>query len=170
MKSKLFAALFISVALCTAYTSNAQLPHASLFVHALYASALDKNSQDAYNGGIGVNGGVTIGTSRTRLVGTIGYTNFFGAGSVPDLHYIPLKLGFRKYLPLTLHKVFLQGDLGAGFLSNKDDDNTSTRFAADIGAGVHLAGFDAAVVFDGINTPHNWSTWVNFELGFNLGF
>ncbi len=170
MKSKLLSLLFICIALCLAYTSNAQLPHASVFVHALYASALDNDSRDAYNGGLGVKGGVTIGSSRTRLVGTIGYTNFFGAHDVSDLHYIPVKLGFRKYLPLTLHKVFLQGDLGAAFLSTKEDDNTDTRFAADIGAGVHLAGFDAAVVFDGINTPHNWSTWVNFELGFNLGF
>ncbi len=169
MKSKIFLVLLTFILLFS-FKSQAQLPHASIFVHALYASALDKNSQAAYNGGLGANGGVTIGTSRTRLVGTIGYTNFFGASGVPDEHYIPLKLGVRKYLPLTLHKIFLQGDLGAGFLSNKDAGNTDTRFAADIGAGVHLAGLDAALVFDGIDTPHNWSTWVNFELGFNLGF
>ena len=168
MKLKTIAALIIVISLTI--KSTAQLPHASLFVHALYASALDKTSSDYYNGGLGAVGGVTFGSARTRLVGSIGYTNFFGKSSIPDLHYIPLKLGVREFLPFTLRKVFLQGDLGAGFLSDKASANTTTSFAADIGAGVHLAGFEAALMFDGFHQPDNWSTWVNFELGFNLGF
>ena len=169
MKLKSIVTLFV-IALLTVNKSNAQLPHASLFLHALYASALDKTSSDYYNGGLGAVGGVTIGSASTRFVGSIGYTNFFGKSSIPDLHYIPVKLGVRKFLPFTLRKVFIQGDLGAGFLSDKTSDNTTTSFAADIGAGVHLAGFEAAILFDGFHQPDNWSTWVNFELGFNLGF
>ncbi|HEY2727632.1 MAG TPA: hypothetical protein VGI61_10700, partial [Parafilimonas sp.] len=86
-----------------------------------------------------------------------------------DETYIPVKIGIRKYLPLTLHTFFLQGDLGAGFTSYKSDANTNKGFAADIGVGAHFSTLEAAVMYDGFHQPYGWSSWLTFQLGFNIG-
>src|ERR1044072_751039 len=141
MKSKVFV-LIIFLASFSSSSLKAQLPHLSLYVHGLYAAALNTHSADRYSGGLGANAGLTLGSKNTRAVFSLGYTNFFAKHSSPDHAlgdetYIPAKIGMRQYLPLTLRTIFLQGDLGVGFIGYKNTDNTKSRFAADIGAGAH---------------------------------
>lgn len=138
MKSKIIITLFTAV-IFLSYKSEAQLPHLSLYVHGLYAAALNTHSADRYNGGLGANAGLTLGSKNSRAVFSLGYTNFFAKHDSPD-HllgdetYIPAKIGLRQYLPLTLHTVFIQGDVGVGFIGYKNTSDTKSRFAADIGA------------------------------------
>lgn len=177
MKSKIIAVATIITALFSALKSQSQLPHLSLYVHGLYASPLDNSSQNRYKGGGGAVAGVTLGTKNSRAVASVGYTNFFTKHDSQvhlegDETYIPVKIGLRQYLPLTLHTFFLQGDLGVGFVGNKHTDNTDSRFAADIGAGAHVGAFEAALVWDSFKEPKplGWSSWLTFQVGFNIGF
>jgi hypothetical protein len=173
MKLKFFIAL-ITAAFFLTSTSKAQLPHLSLYVHGLYAAALNTHSADRFNGGLGANAGLTLGSKNSRAVFSLGYTNLFTKHDSPDHAwgdetYIPAKIGLRQYLPLTLHTIFLQGDLGAAFVGYKNTSNTNTRFAADIGAGAHFGAFEAVVSIDAFKQPNYWSSWINFQLGFNIG-
>ncbi len=173
MKSKIIIA-FITAAIFSAYKSEAQLPHLSLYVHGLYAAALNTHSADRYKGGLGANAGLTLGSKNSRAVFSLGYTNFFSKHDSPD-HllgdetYIPAKIGLRQYLPMTLHTIFLQGDAGIGFISYKNASERKGRFAADIGAGTHFGAFEAVVSFDAFKQPNYWSSWANLQLGFNIG-
>ncbi len=173
MKSKIIIA-FITAAIFSSYKSEAQLPHLSLYVHGLYASTANNNSIDRYKFGLGANAGLTLGSKNTRAVFSLGYTNLFTKHDSPehasgDETYIPVKIGLRQYLPLTLHTFFLQGDLGAGFTSYKNSDNTYKGFAADIGVGAHFSALEAAIMYDGFHQPYGWSSWITFQLGFNIG-
>jgi hypothetical protein len=173
MKLKIFVTLSAAVFFLLSQ-SKAQLPHLSLYVHGLYAAALNTHSADRYKGGLGANAGLTLGSKNSRAVFSLGYTNFFAKHNSPDHTlgdetYIPAKIGLRQYLPLTLHTVFIQGDLGVGFIGYKNTSDTKSRFAADIGAGAHFGAFEAAVTFDAFKQPDYWSSWVNLQLGFNIG-
>lgn len=172
MKSKIVA-LIIILASFSSSVLKAQLPHLSLYVHGLYAAALNTHSADRYSGGLGANAGLTLGSKNTRAVFSLGYTDFFAKHGSPDHAgdetYIPAKIGVRQYLPMTLHTIFIQGDLGAGFIGYKNTSETKSRFAADIGAGAHFGAFEAAVTIDAFKQPDYWSSWVNFQLGFNIG-
>jgi hypothetical protein len=173
MKSKIIITLFTAV-IFLSYKSEAQLPHLSLYVHGLYAAALNTHSADRYSGGLGANAGLTLGSKNSRAVFSLGYTDFFAKHDSPDHAlgdetYIPAKIGLRQYLPVTLHTVFIQGDVGVGFIGYKNTSDTKSRFAADIGAGAHFGAFEAAVSFDAFKQPDYWSSWVNLQLGFNIG-
>jgi hypothetical protein len=173
MKSKIVV-LIISLAFLASSKTEAQLPHLSLYVHGLYAAALNTHSADRYKGGLGANAGLTLGSKNSRAVFSLGYTNFFAKHDSPDHAlgdetYIPAKIGLRQYLPLTLHTVFIQGDAGVGFISYKNASESKSRFAADIGAGAHFGAFEAAVSFDAFKQPDYWSSWVNLQIGFNIG-
>lgn len=175
MKSKIVAAAITCILSLSTLNSQAQLPHLSFYVHGLYATALDNSSQNRYKGGLGAVGGVTLGTKNSRAVASVGYTNFFAKHDSPDQlgneTYIPVKIGLRQYLPLTLHTFFLQGNLGVGFVGRENSSNTDSRFAADIGAGAHFGAVEAALVWDSFKEPkpYGWSSWLTFQLGFNLG-
>lgn len=174
MKLKFIVA---TLAVCFIFCSSnvkAQLPHFSLYAHGLYAAPLDGNSQARYKGGLGVVGGFTLGSKNTRGVLSVGYSDFFNKHNSPDHAlgdetYTPVKLGIRQYLPLTLHMIFVQGDAGIGFVGYKSTANSNNRFAADIGAGVHFAAFEAALVWDSFKQPDYWSSWFTVQAGFTLG-
>ena len=173
MKLKILITL-ITAAIFSAYKSEAQLPHLSLYVHGLYAAALNTHSADRYNGGLGANAGITLGSKNSRGVFSLGYTNFFAKHDSPDHAlgdetYIPAKIGLRQYLPLTFHTIFLQADAGIGFIGYKNTSDTKSRFAGDIGAGAHFGAFEAVVSFDAFKQPNYWSSWANLQLGFNIG-
>lgn len=181
MRSKFIAAALIITGIFSGVRSQAQLPHVSLYVHALYASPLDKSSQKFYNSGFGGVTGLTFGTKATRFVGSIGYTSFSADKSVDSSGpfknlgnetYIPVKAGIRQNLPLVLSFLYLQGDLGVGFVGNKGNTNNDTRFAFDLGAGVHFGAFEAALVWDTFKEkqPAGWSSWLTIQAGFNIGF
>ncbi len=173
MKSKIIAAATIITVLFSTFKSHAQLPHLSLYVHGLYASALDNSSQNRYKGGGGAVAGITLGSKNSRGVASIGYTNFFAKNDSPDLlgdeTYIPVKIGLRQYLPLTLHAFFLQGDLGVGFVGYKNASGSESRFAADIGVGAHFGPFEAALIWDSFKEAKSlgWTSLLTFQLGFN---
>ena len=98
MKSKFVAAALVITGIFASVRSQAQLPHVSLYVHALYASALDKSSQNFYNNGFGGVAGLTFGTKATRFVGTIGYTSFSADKSIDSSG--PFRnLGDETYIP-----------------------------------------------------------------------
>jgi hypothetical protein len=174
MKISLLPAALILLMSFTGLTANAQLPHASIYAHALYATAIDNSSQLLYNGGAGLVGGILVGKKNTKFNGSIGYTSHFADGSNPagNETYIPLKAGIRQYIPLTAHFLFIQGDLGVGFLSYENNNDNNSRFAFDFGGGVKLGVFEAALVWDTFEAKHSsgWSSWLTIQAGFNLGF
>lgn len=153
---------------------NAQLPHAGIYAHLLYATPLDNSSQAFYKGGGGGVGGILIGKGTTRFNGTVGFSQFFQdeGNHLGDETYIPVKAGIRQYIPLTLHFLFVQGDAGIGFVKNKDADNSRTPFAFDFGAGVKFGLFEAALIWDNFHEkdPSGLSSWLTIQAGINLGF
>jgi hypothetical protein len=165
----LFALIF-----CLATVTQAQLPHLSIYGHALYASSIDKNSQQLYNGGAGGVAGILIGSNNTRFNGSIGYTDFFADNSntAGSLSYVPVKAGFRQYIPLTLHFLYAQADAGVGFLNDQHGDGNSSAFAFDFGAGVKLGVFEGGLVWDFFDSKHGsgLSSWITIQAGFNIGF
>src|SRR5436190_394841 len=144
MKLKSITAVCMMVGIFVSKNSQAQVPHISLYAHGLYATALDKSSQNFYKDGFGGVAGVTAGKENTFFVGSVGYTTF--GSNLPtsdprnygDETYIPVKLGVRQHLPLILSFLFLQADAGAGFISYKSNPNNDTRFAFDVGAGAQF--------------------------------
>jgi hypothetical protein len=143
-----------------------------LFGHALYANPLDKNFNNNYNSGFGVEAGAGIGWGKTFIVGTIGYTTFSNAGKndYGSIKYVPMKIGLRQYLFSKF--VYLHADLGIGRVKN-DLYNNQSRFSGDIGAGVKFAGFEVQLDYDGFTrnnaeTP-GYSSWIGMKAGFNLG-
>lgn len=172
MKSISIIAVIFLITLISNKTT-AQLPHIYIYAHALYATPLDNSSQSFFNGGIGGVGGVLVGKKNTRFNASVGYTHFFADKSnvLGDENYIPLKIGIRQYIPFTLHFIYVQGDLGAGLISNKFADK-DTRFAYDFGAGVKFTGFEAGLVWDNFKekNPAGTSSWLTIQAGFTLGF
>ena len=184
MKKKTMTAACMLAAVLFAKQASAQnqFPHASLYVHALYASALDKSSQHLYNNGFGGVAGVTYGKNNTYFVGSVGYTAFgsaFPPGDPENLNgdetYIPVKIGIRQHLPAILSFLFIQGDAGVGFISYKSVTANETKFAFDVGAGAQFGPFEAALVWDSFTEksqkdPSGWSSWLTIQAGFTIGF
>lgn len=143
-----------------------------LYAHGLYANPLDKNFNNNYNSGIGVEGGAGLGWGKTFLVATIGYSSFSGSdkNTYGRVKYVPMKLGLRQYIFSKM--IYLHGDLGIGRIKN-DLYNNQSRFSGDFGAGVKFAGFEVQVDYDGFtrNTPEpsGYSSWIALKAGFNLG-
>src|ERR1043165_3812649 len=100
MRTITAACIMAAILFSTEAQAKSQFPHVSLYVHALYASALDKSSQNFYENVIGGTAGVTYGKNNTYFVGSVGYTSFPSAfePSNPDPHnfgdetYVPVKL------------------------------------------------------------------------------
>jgi Outer membrane protein beta-barrel domain len=154
--------------------AKAQAPHIALYVHALYATAIDNSSQKLYNGGAGAEAGILAGPKNTMFAGSVGYSRFFAenVNEFGDETYIPVKVGVRQYLPVPVHFLFVQGDAGIGFVSSKNPGNDGSRFAFDFGAGLKFTAFEAALVWDNFHEvhPEGWSSWFTIKAGINLGF
>jgi hypothetical protein len=183
MKQKQFSiiALIVFTLFC-AGTIHAQ--NNFVFIHGLGGIPLDQSSKNYYNAGFGGEAGVGISlTKTTYFVPSIGYTSFSGKGAivrnsndtitVPSESYIPLKVGIRQYLKSKT--VFFDGDLGVGFVSNsvptqQTPNPSSSRFAADIGAGVILGNLELGLNFDTFQEPKpdGWSGWLVFKAGWNI--
>jgi hypothetical protein len=166
--------LFPAALICINFASIAQLPHASIYVHGLYAAPLDGSSKLYFNEGIGGVAGFLVGEKTTRFNASIGYTSFIAKGdnTFGNETYVPIKVGIRQYIPLTMHFLFLQGNAGLGFVSNGHYNTNYSPFAFDIGGGVKIAGFEAALVWDNFSEkdPAGWSSWFTIQAGFNFGF
>jgi hypothetical protein len=173
MKSTCLPIVLVMIISCFHLKSNAQLPHVGIYAHALYATPLDNSSHALYNAGGGGVGGILIGQKTTRLNGSIGYMHFFKEHQNPlgDETYIPVKLGIRQYIPLTLHFLYVQADAGIGFVSYKENGDSYSPFAYDFGAGVKLGIFEAALIWDNFHEkdPSGTSSWLTIQAGINLG-
>ena len=174
MKKTILFYITLPSFLLIASAVQAELPHVSVYGHALYATPLDGSGSRAFNGGVGGVAGVTLGSSNSRGVVSLGYTHFFGKDERPDFNYVPLKAGLRQDLPSVLSFLYLQGDVGVGFIKTKNADSKS-RFAFDFGAGAHFGGLEAAIIWDNFKNVQevnggDWNSWLTFQLGFNLGF
>jgi hypothetical protein len=150
------------------------LPHAAIYIHALYATAMDNSSQQLYNGGAGGVAGILVGEKNTRFNASIGYDHFFadnGKNHLGDETYVPVKLGIRQYIPLTMHFLFIQGNAGIGFVNNSKVSDSHSSFAFDFGAGVKITAFEAALIWDNFHEkdPAGVSSWLTFQVGINLG-
>ncbi|MES2811673.1 MAG: hypothetical protein V4670_04310 [Bacteroidota bacterium] len=67
---------------------------------------------NGYTGGIGIDGRFQYDiTLKTSLLGTTGYTHFF-SNELPDLAYVPAKLGFKSHIG---EQVYILGEVGAAF-------------------------------------------------------
>jgi hypothetical protein len=174
MKSTFLSIVFIVILSFLALNSNAQIPHVGIYAHALYAAPLDNSSQALYNGGGGGVGGILIGQGTTRFNGSVGYLHFFKEhqNQLGDETYVPVKAGIRQYIPLTLHFLYVQADAGIGFVSYKENGDSYSPFAYDIGAGVKLGIFEAALIWDNFHEkdPSGTSSWLTIQAGINLGF
>src|ERR1700759_2241405 len=151
MKALLVSAVLIFwVTIC-----KAQAPHAGVYIHALYATPLDNSSQTLYNEGAGGVAGILVGKGTTRFNASIGYSHFFADNSnaLGDETYVPVKIGIRQYIPFTLHFLYVQGNMGVGFVNHENGDNYSP-FAFNFGAGVKFTAFEAALIWDNFHEKH----------------
>jgi len=176
MKLKFITAALVMTGFFLSKESQAQ--HLAIYGHALYATPLDKSSQNLYKTGVGGVAGITVGENNTRFVASIGYTGFSSENDANNPHnfgdetYVPVKIGIQQHLPLILSFLYLQADAGAGFISYKSNSDNDTRFAFDIGAGAKFGIFEAALVWDSFTEklPEGWSSWLTIQAGLKFGF
>ena len=163
-----FLLLLISILFVTQKASAQRLFF--LFGHAVYDKPVQKNFKDNYNYGVGGEIGAGIGANQTFLTGTIGYTKFnaISGNAAGNLTYVPVKLGIRQYIFAKL--LFINANAGIANLNPKNG-NSQSRFTADAGVGVKLAGLDLGINYDGYaaNNPSGWASWVSFKAGFRIG-
>ncbi|MBS1596849.1 MAG: hypothetical protein JST75_01385 [Bacteroidetes bacterium] len=143
-----------------------------LFAHGQYALPADSYFKHNYNYGLGVEGGAGIGTSRTFLVATVGYTSFksVSGNSFGNTSYVPIKGGIRHYL-LVGKILFIQVDGGVGMIKNNFVN--SSRFSGDAGLGVKLGPFEVIADYDGFTRGSaensGYSSWIGIKAGFRFG-
>ena len=121
---------------------------------------------------MGVEGGAGIGTGRTFLIATVGYTSFrsVSGNSFGNTSYIPLKAGIRHYL-IVGKILFIHADGGAGIIKNNIVN--SSRFSGDIGLGVKLGPVEVLADYDGFTRSSSensgYSSWIGIKAGFRFG-
>lgn len=144
-----------------------------LFGHVLYAVPVDQRFEKNYSYGLGVEGGIGLGTGRTFIVGTVGYSSFTAFSSNPygKLSYVPIKIGIRRYL-LVGKLLFINVDAGVGILQN--GLYNGSRFSGDIGLGVKLGPFEVMADYDGFAKSSiegsGYSSWIGIKAGMTFGF
>jgi len=143
-----------------------------LFAHGQYALPADSYFKHNYNYGLGVEGGAGIGTGRTFLVGTVGYTSFTSSSgnSYGNASYVPLKAGIRHYL-FVGKILFIHADGGVAFIKNNVVN--SSRFSGDVGLGVKLGPVEVLADYDGFTRSSaentGYSSWIGIKAGFRFG-
>lgn len=141
-----------------------------IFGHALYNSPVQSDLKNNYNYGLGAEAGAGIGANKTFLTATVGYGifNSKNGNAAGNLTYVPAKLGIRQYIVGKL--VFLNANAGLVNLKPNKGDSQS-RFTADAGVGIKVAGIDLGINYDGYagKDPSGWASWVSFKAGFNIG-
>jgi len=165
--------LFFIVAFTLSYPSKLSAQKLFfLFAHGQYAAPVDSYFKHNYNYGAGVEGGAGIGTGRTFLVATFGYTSFksVSESSYGNTSYVPIKGGIRHYI-LVAKILFIQADAGVGIIKNEIVN--SSRFSGDIGAGVTLGPFEIIVNYDGFSRTSaentGYSSWIGIKAGMRIG-
>jgi len=142
------------------------------FGHVIYSAPVDTYFSHNYSSGIGVEGGLGLGTNRTFLMGTIGYSSFSAYDENPygKLSFVPIKVGIRHYL-LVGKILFVNADGGLAVVQN--GLYKGSRFSGDIGVGVKLGPFEIMADYDGYaNSPSEttgYSSWIGLKAGMTLG-
>jgi hypothetical protein len=160
---KIFLLTFLACSINNIYSQRLVF----LFGHAEYASAVGK-LRDANNSGLGIEGGVGVGMSKTFVVGTIG-TTWFAANkrsglSNGGIKYTPIKLGLRRYI--LLKNLFVKGDIGLATMKYIDTDNKSSNLTTSFGAGIKFTTFEAVVDYNSVTT---YGSWIGLKVGIALG-
>jgi len=143
-----------------------------LFGHALYAAPVDNYFKHNYNSGLGVEGGLGLGSGKTFFIATLGYTAFSSSSSNSNgqLTYVPFKIGIRHYI-LPGKLLFIKADAGLGYVKNYLFNTSS--FSADLGVGVKLGHFEVMADYDGFTRPgaetSGYSSWIGLKAGFEFG-
>ncbi len=141
-----------------------------VFGHGLYANPVDKNFDNNYRFGLGLEGGAGVGLKNTFIVGTAAFTQFKSENSNDSgsVTVIPFKAGVRQYLVGKL--VYLHGDVGIASVNYRDGESAKSRLTAGIGAGFKLAGFEVQLDYDGFSrdTPSGYASWIGIKAGFTI--
>jgi hypothetical protein len=149
------------------------------------AQDVDAVPNDGYDSGFrlgfALNGGVTTGdyfnfalggdvrlqydmTKRTSLTLTTGYTHLFGESEVPDLGFIPAKVGFKAFV--WEDQFYVLGEVGAGFAVTNNYDETTFLWAPGIGYANDV--IDLSVRYEGMNDFHADQIALRIAYGFKL--
>jgi hypothetical protein len=142
------------------------------FGHVVYSAPVDTYFSHNYSSGLGVEGGLGLGTNRTFLMGTVGYSSFSAFSSNPygKLSFIPVKAGIRHYL-LVGKILFVNADLGIGIIKN--GLYNGSRFSGDIGLGVKLGPLEVMADYDGYANSSGeatgYSSWIGIKAGMTFG-
>jgi hypothetical protein len=111
-----------------------------------------------------------IGVGKTYLVATLGTSNFFADKENPfgNLIYKPVKVGVRQFL--FSNKIFVNGDMGVGYVKDKTMSNTQNKFAAGAGVGVRLLGLEGGLYYNGWKALHEpgFSGNVQLKVGWSM--
>lgn len=142
-------------------------------------------SNDGYTGGfrlgIGVNAGVPTAnefnfalggdvrlqydmSEKTSLTLTTGYTHLFADEDVPDLGFIPAKLGFKAFV--WGDRFYVLGEAGAGFAVTNDYNETTFLWSPGIGYATDK--IDISLRYEGMNDFHTDQIALRFAYGFRL--
>lgn len=166
---RIAGALLIAL-LCTC-TASSQIikPSVTLGFNAMYCMPQgDFKKLYKYGAGGEVYGGV--GWGKTFVLATVGYRAFkedatFSSGS---LSFIPIKLGVKQLL--FMKRLFVQAD--AGILNAKQEDESSSGFTYDVGAGLRFAGTELGLFYDGFKFKDatNASNTLNVKVGYSFSF
>jgi hypothetical protein len=172
MKYGIRSLMVVALLLITGIYSGAQAQKLFfVFAHGQYSTPVQASFKNDYNFGLGVEGGAGIGTGKTKLVGTVGYTVFKGSSEMTNTIYIPMKLGIRRYfLPANL--LFIHADAGVANIKDKTTSSSYSRFTADVGAGAKLGPFEVGLAYDGFssrNGSSGYASWLEFKLGWRFG-
>lgn len=173
MKNKTSLVFYLVFFLCICFTNRVHAQKVFfLFGHGVYALPADSYFKHNYNYGLGVEGGAAIGTGRTFLVGTVGYSSFssVSGNSYGNASFVPLKGGIRHYL-LVGKILFLHADGGVAFIKNNLVN--SSRFSGDVGVGVKLGPIEVLADYDGFTRSSSensgYSSWFGIKAGFRFG-
>lgn len=136
-----------------------------LFGHVEYAS-VQGDLKNANDQGLGIEGGLGIGMSKTFFVGTVGSTWLKGTNGNPlgSLRYTPVKVGIRRYI--FRKNLFLKADAGlASMKYSKANDGTS-EFTYTAGAGFKFTGFEVIGDYTHVG---DYGSWLSVKAGFTIG-
>jgi hypothetical protein len=164
-------ATFIISMLATSTEAQIKRPHLLLGANASY---YNPQSTFANNYKFGLGGEVFggIGVGKTYVVGTLATSSFFAdkEKSYGNLIYKPVKIGIRQFL--LSNKIFVNADMGVGYIKDKTMNNTENKLTGGIGAGVRLLGLEGGVYYNSWKALHEAgsSNSVQLKLGWSMTF
>jgi hypothetical protein len=145
-------------------------------------AAMDKNYDQGFRLGFGLNAGAATGdyfnfalggdvrlqydlSQKTSLTLTTGYTHLFAEeDEIDDLGYIPLKAGFKAFV--WGDRFYVLGEAGAGFAVTGDYDETTFLWAPGIGYANDV--IDLSLRYEGANDFKTDQIALRLAYGFKL--